>query len=159
MLRALRWVAIALGAAVGAILLTLLAARFHDGPIGPFSGGAFSAGNSSETPADWSFAADASTLELELPPDVGRSITTGLAVADGRLYINCLFASSKLWPPAVVRDGRVRVRIAGKIYALRAARVEDAETLARVGPMLAAKYGFTPDRYGDRDWMFALSAR
>ncbi len=159
MLRLLRWTGVALGVVVVAILLTLLAARFHDGPIGPFTGGAFEAGEPVEAPSDWSFASDARTLELELPPDVGRSITTWLVVSDGRLYVPCGFAATKRWPHAVVRDGRVRVRVAGKIYALSAVRVEDPATLARVTPVLAAKYDLPSGGFGEGGWLFALSRR
>jgi hypothetical protein len=159
MLRLLRWIGVALGVVVAAILLTLLAARFHDGPVGPFTGGTFRTGEAAEVPSDWSFAADVRTLELELPPDVGRSITTWLVVADGRLYVPCGFAASKRWPHAVVRDGRVRVRLEGKIYSLSAVRVEDPATLARVTPILAAKYDLPSGGFGEGGWMFALSGR
>jgi hypothetical protein len=59
----------------------------------------------------------------------------------------------------VLRDGNVRVRIDGKIYTLRATRVDDTETLARVVPLLAAKYGVKGDGFGTRDWLFALEPR
>jgi hypothetical protein len=157
--RALRWLAAAAAALVATILLALLAARFHDGPIGPFTGGDFRSGTPADAPSDWSFASAERTLELELPATAGRSITTGLMVVDGRLYIPSVLAQTKRWPRLVLADGRVRVRLDGKIYALSAVRVDDAATLGRVAPVFHEKYGTPADGVGTRDWIFALAAR
>jgi len=160
MRRALRWLGLALLAAAVALGVTLVAARFHDGPLGPITGGTFRSGEPAPPPADWSFAADAPTLELELPAELGRSITTGVVVVDGRLYVPCLFANAKRWPHAVLRDGRVRARLGGRIYELRAGRVDDPATLARVAPAFVAKYPETDGTgLGTRDWLFALQPR
>ena len=159
MRRVLRWLGIAVATVVLGFGALFVAARFHDGPIGPFKGGAFRSGEAAEAPADWSFAADHQTLELELPAEVGQAITTWLVVEGGHLYVPCGVAESKSWPHAVVRDGNVRVRIDGKIYTLRATRVDDPATLARVVPLLAAKYDVRGDGFGTRDWLFALEPR
>jgi hypothetical protein len=159
MRRVLRWLGVAVAAVIAAVALLFVGARFHDGPIGPFKGGSFRSGAAVEAPADWSFASDHNTLELELPADVGLAITTWLVVEGGKLYVPCGVAASKSWPHAVLRDGNVRVRIDGKIYTLRATRVDDTETLARVVPLLAAKYGVKGDGFGTRDWLFALEPR
>ena len=159
MRRVLRWVGIAFAAGVLTFAALFIGARFHDGPIGPFKGGAFRAGEAAAPPADWSFAADHPTLELELPAEVGLAITTWLVVEGGALYVPCGVAESKSWPHAVVRDGNVRVRIDGKVYELRATRVDDPATLARVVPLLAAKYDVHGEGFGTRDWLFALAPR
>ena len=160
MLRVLRWLGIAVAAVVLGVLSVLVAARFHDGPIGPFTGGVFRSGEPAAPPADWSFAAAVDTLELELPPELGRSITTWLVVQDGKLYVPCGLASGKRWPHAVLRDGRVRVRLQGKVYELEARRVDDPATLSSVVPVLVAKYrAGDGSGFGTRDWLFALSPR
>jgi hypothetical protein len=159
MRRVLRWLGIAVALGGAAFAAVFVGARFHDGPIGPFKGGAFRAGEVAAPPADWSFASDDQTLELELPAEVGLAITTWLVVEGGALYVPCGVAESKSWPHAVVRDGNVRVRIDGKIYELRATRVDDPATLARVVPLLAAKYDVNGDGFGSRDWLFALAPR
>jgi hypothetical protein len=157
--RVLRWLAVAAGLAIGAPCAALVVAHFHDGPIGPFTGGPFRSGVESPVPSDWSFAAGGRTLELELPPDAGRAVTTWYAVVDGKLYVPCGLAKQKRWPHAVLADGRVRVRIDGKIYALAATRVDDPATLSRVAPEIGAKYGVPHDGFGTRDWIFALAPR
>ena len=159
MRRALRWLAAMAAALIALLLIALLAARFHDGPVGPFTGGTFRSGVESPAPSDWSFAAAGRTLELELPPAAGRSVTTWYAVVDGKLYVPCGLAQQKRWPHAVVADGRVRVRIEGRIYAMAATRVDDPATLSRVAPEIGAKYGVPHDGFGTRDWIFALAAR
>ncbi|HTO55627.1 MAG TPA: hypothetical protein VMR50_19750 [Myxococcota bacterium] len=156
--RFLRWLGGAVAAIAAAVGLLLAVARLHDGPLGPFSGGDFRSGSEAAVPSDWSFASAARTFELELPPGAGRSITAGFAVLDGKLYVPSLFARQKRWPSLVLADPRVRIRLEGKIYALRAARVEDPGTLQRVGPLIQERYG-EHGVFGDRDWVFALTPR
>lgn len=158
-MRLLRWLGGLLGAVVLAILVTLAAARFHDGPIGPFTGGAFRSGESTPVPSDWSFAMEDRTLELELPPQANRSITTWFVIVAGKLYVPCAIAERKRWPHAVLADGRVRVRLRGKVYELLAKRVDDAEILSRAAAAVAEKYDVGGSGFGSRDWIFALSAR
>lgn len=158
-MRFVRWLGIVVGAALLAVLVTVAVARFHDGPIGPFTGGTFRSGDPAPAPSDWGFASEARTLELELPPASARSVTTWLAVVDGKLYVPCGLAERKRWPHAVLADGRVRVRLGGKVYELVAARVDDPATVSRVAPAVGAKYRVPADGFGTRDWIFALSAR
>jgi hypothetical protein len=158
-MRLLRWLGGLFGAAVLAILVTLAAARFHDGPIGPFTGGVFRSGESTPVPSDWSFATEDRTLELELPPEANRAITTWFVIVAGKLYVPCGVAARKRWPHAVLADGRVRVRLRGKVYELLAKRVDDPEILSRAAAAVAEKYDVGGDGFGSRDWIFALSAR
>ncbi|HTO08408.1 MAG TPA: hypothetical protein VMR86_15285 [Myxococcota bacterium] len=157
--RALRWLAAAAAAAIAVIVLGLVAARCHDGPLGPFTGGTFRSGIESPPPSDWSFAAARYSFELELPPAEGRSVTTGFMVVDGRLYVPSVLAEHKRWPAEVLADGRVRVRLDGRIYAFQATRVLDPPTLARVAPVFHDKYGTPAEGVGTRDWIFALVPR
>lgn len=160
MRRLLRGLGIAVLVALAGFAALLVGARLHDGPVGPITGGAFRSGEPAPPPADWSFAAEANTLELELPSELGRSITTWLVVVDGQLFIPCGVASGKRWPHAVLRDPNVRVRLGGKVYELRATRVDDPATLARVVPVLVAKYpAGDGSGFGTRDWLFALAPR
>jgi hypothetical protein len=155
----LRWLGWAAAAIAATVAVLLVVARLHDGPIGPFSGGDFRSGTETEAPSDWSFASAAQTFELELPPGAGRSVTTGFAVLEGKLYVPSLLARQKRWPGLVVADGRVRVRLDGKIYALLAKRVEDPETIQRVAPLIEERYGEPAGAFGERNWIFALTPR
>src|SRR5262245_50826069 len=158
MLRVLRWVGVALLLGAVGFAALFVGARFHDGPIGPFKGGPFRAGEPAPAPADWSVDTAANTLELEVS-GAGVSVTTWLAVLDGALFVPCGLCESKRWAQEVLRDGDVRVRLDGKLYALRATRVLDPATLARVAPVLADKYHSRPEAFLDRTWLFALAPR
>ena len=159
MRRALRWLAVFVVVIAGALGLTMAAARFHDGPLGPFSGGVFRSGELVPAPGNWSFAKEERTLELELPPDANRSVTTWFAVVDDQLYVPSAIAERKQWPKLVLADGRVRVRLQGRIYVLTATRVDDVATLSRVAPEIGAKYHVPDNGFGTRDWIFALTPR
>jgi hypothetical protein len=155
----LRFAGYALLLVLAALGVALVAARFHDGPLGPLTGGPFRAGVVTAVPADWSFASDARTLELELPAEAGRAITTWLVVVDKKLYVPCGVASAKRWPHIVLRDGHVRVRLDGKIYPLEMKRVDSGESLTAAAAAVASKYKVPGEGFGTRDWIFALGER
>src|SRR5690349_20291360 len=128
-MRILRWVGIAVGliAAVGVV------ARFHDGPLGPFPGGRLSGTPVTDASPDWSAVLKgASHLELEVNPASPRSVTTSFAVQGGVLYVPSLFAARKEWPQQVLADGRVVLRVDGKLYRRRAVRVTEPAELRDV---------------------------
>ncbi len=146
------------------VVLTLVgvgvAARFHDGPIGPFPGGAFVAGEAAGPGAgDFSAVKDESTLELEMTPDNPRSITAWFVVVGGTLYVPSASAESKTWPGLVAADGRVRVRIGGKIYDLQATRVTDREVGGLIAEAVHAKYGVGDGTPMEGAWAFELLPR
>jgi hypothetical protein len=145
---------------IGAFVALSVGARFHDGPIGPFPGGALVAGEAVATPvSDWSFAAPLPRLELEVAPDHPRSVTTWLLVVDGVLYVPSGAAARKTWPSLVQQDGRVRVRLDGKIYELQAKRVTDPALGKRLAEAVKQKYGVGDGQPMERAWAFALAPR
>jgi hypothetical protein len=137
--------AIVLGVAVilGALLL---GARFHDGPLAIVAGGPFTSGESYVGPEpDWSFVRELATIEFQsLEP--ARSRTTWVVEHEGRVFIPCGYMNSwwgriwKKWPLEAERDGRVILRIDGKLYERALVRRLDGEALAPVLDKLARKY-------------------
>jgi hypothetical protein len=126
--------------------LLLLGARFADGPIGIVAGGPFKTGelyHGSEP--DWSFLRDRPTIESQLvePP---RSRTTWVVVHAGRVFIPCGYMDStwgriwKKWPLEAERDGRVILRIDGKLYERDLVRVREGDVLEPVLAELSRKY-------------------
>src|SRR4051794_34669184 len=105
--------------AIGTLLVT---SGYSDGPSRLFGGGALVSGElvTGREP-DWSFAHDLPTIELQLldPP---RSRVTWIVEYEGKPYVVSGYMSSaigrlwKHWPAQAERDGRARVRIAGKRY-------------------------------------------
>ena len=65
-------------------MLVFVAARFHDGPLGPIPGGALASGDLVAQPvADWSFASDIQEIELQLASQ-SKSRTTWVIVHKGK---------------------------------------------------------------------------
>jgi hypothetical protein len=60
-------------------------------------------------------------------------VTTSYLLHDGTLYVPSMFAARKSWPQQVLADGRVVLRIGGKLYEGRAVRVTDP---AEVDPLV-----------------------
>jgi hypothetical protein len=152
--------------ALGRVLLVLalalagagVAARFSDGPLGPFPGGPFESGEEAAVPEDWSGAAELREIELQLL-EPARSRTTWLVVHEGSLYVPCGFLSVpflKQWPHQAVRDGRAVLRVEGRRYAGRLVRVEEPTLFAELSRLSSAKYGFGEDLPPDPEqvWFF-----
>jgi len=140
---------LARGVSVLTILLItagLVAQRFSDGPTGPISGGPLKSGELVADPdIDWAFTVG-QEIELQLVEPM-RSRTTGVMVHEGELYVACdlgfiwarfsgqrrwilnLIYLFKRWHEDVLRDGRVVLRIDGKLYERQAVRVTDPELL------------------------------
>lgn len=113
---------------LGAIVLTPVVAfiaRFGDGPIGPFPGGPLQGNIHEEPSSGWSFAKRLDTTEVEVDAEPARSVTTGLLVHQGDLYLPVTFASFKRWDDTVREHPGVIVRLEGRLYQRRAVPVED----------------------------------
>ncbi len=159
-MRILRIIGLLLAAAAGLLVLVALGARFNDGPVGPFPGGPLQAGLLEEEPvADWSFATDEETIELQLLSQE-RSRTTWILVRDGAALIPCNvdFPPVKSWHERAVQDGRAVLRMQGRLYPVTLERVEDAELAAALGDVLRAKYSGGPPG-GGGVWYFSITSR
>ena len=158
-----RWIAIGLVGLVGLGLCVAVAARLSDGPIGPFPGGRLVAGELvTAEPADWSFAAEARSIELELLAGTPRSRTTWVAVVDGLLYVPCGFPAWKTWPHEALRDGRAVLRIDGRRYERQAVRETDPARVRRLGAEVQRKYAAGDAEAavaGEKVWFFRMDPR
>lgn len=160
-MKALRWLALALGGVAAILGLVALTARLSDGPIGPFQGGALVAGALVDKAiADWGFLESVGQIEMQLldPP---RSRTTWVVVEGGRAFIPCglpNFRLLKQWPHQALEDGRALIRHEGRRYAVRLVKTEDPALEAALGERVSAKYG-TPAGEGPEVWFFELHPR
>jgi len=111
----------------------LLLAAGCGGPLLAFPGGALS-GEVAPAPENFAFADD-TFLDLETRPDAPYSVELNYTVKNGSLYIDP--AEGRAWLDHIREDPNVRVRLGGRVYPLRAVRVEDATELE----------GFPPDRF------------
>ena len=167
-MRILKWLGyLVLALAVG-IAALFGAARLHDGPmsgaLGMIPGGPLESGDAVATPiADWSFARDVDTIEMQLVGDV-TSRTTWILVDRGVAYVPCSlgFPPMKNWYKRADVDGRAWLRIAGKRYPVELRRTNDAEVIGRLGAEVKRKYargggGLPPSEAGV--WFFAVQSR
>jgi len=150
--------AIAGGAAL-ALVVVALAARFADGPLGPFRGGALSGTVDPDPSPDWTSVG--ATVELEIRPDDPWSLQTYALPDGGELYVPSFYAERRRWVPVALADPRVRVRVGDRLYERRLVRVDDPVTRARLVALMAARHGWDPDGVAGRDstWYFQLAPR
>ncbi|MEM8767998.1 MAG: hypothetical protein AAGE43_11165 [Pseudomonadota bacterium] len=113
--------------------LVLLAAGCS-GPLGMVPGGELAGDVVVEPVSDWSFASD-DYLALETRPDDPYSVNLNYIVRDGALYLDP--AEGRSWLDHLRADPRVRVRLNGKVYPLKAVLVAEPGELE----------GFESDRY------------
>jgi len=146
------------------LVLTIVSARYHDGPLGIIAGGPLRSGELlPSTGVNWSFVDPVREIELQLV-DPPRSRTVWVVVREGQLYVACGFLKVPLWkqwPHQALKDGRAVARILGKRYEFRTVRVEDPDVHASVTALVAQKYGLRREGPADPDstWVFRLDPR
>lgn len=156
-------------AVVLVIASVLVYARFHDGPLQIISGGPFTTGDLTPTPASWEFLRDRQTLQFQtLQP--ARSRTVWLGVYQGRLFIVSGYMNTgigslwKHWPYYLEDDNRIIVRVDGKLYEQRLQRVMAGPEIVPVLQEFNRKYGSgeatSPETVTSGDtWMFEVLPR
>lgn len=161
-MKVLKWIGIGLATLVGCVLLVALIARFGDGPLGPFPGGALEAGEWVDpTPTDWSFAADLREMDLQLE-EPASSRRTWLVVRDGVLYVPCGLPNQlKRWPHQAQKDGRAIMRLDGKLYRVQLTQITEPTLHTAVAQDSSRKYGFEVPEKADPEtvWYFAVGPR
>ena len=134
------------------------------GPIGPFPGGELR-GDVSAPPTDWGFTAEVDNVQIETRPDDPYSVNTWIYGSGPRLYVPTSLIlgpddpNDRSWVRHVLADPRVRLRIEGKVYELRAERVEDAVLREKVRAALLAKYDVESDAHAQQAWIFRMEPR
>lgn len=108
-------------AAIRGILLVLAAtsAIACGGPFLVLPGGRLS-GPEAPAPQPWT-ASDGGVLALETDPDDPYSVHVNYTVRDGAIHIDP--APGRRWLEALRADPRVRIRIDGRVYPMRAVLV------------------------------------
>lgn len=123
----------------------LFGMRFSDGPLELISGGPFKTGQSSPAPSDWSFLKERDTIEFQtLDPLTSR--TVWVATHEGRMYVVSGYMNQgyaaiwKQWPHYLEDDNRIVLRIDGKLYEQKLARIMDGPAVTPVLNELSRKY-------------------
>ena len=156
------------------LLGIFVAARLHDGPLGGalaiVAAGPFESGEPYAGPEpDWSFLRDYATVEFQLldPP---RSRTTWIMEHDNRIFIVSGYMNTwygklwKHWPAEAEADGRILLRVDGRVYERRMVRVTGGDVVPPVLAEISRKYfGGAPVPVSEVTsgnlWMFELTPR
>jgi len=124
----------------------LVGARFSDGPLAIIAGGPFTSGQRITDPVlDWSFVHDTQEVEFQLL-EPARSRTTWIIEHDGKAYIPSGYMTTwwgklwKKWPHEAEKDGRILLRVDGKLYERRLVRIDSGPLLAPLAAELGRKY-------------------
>ncbi len=136
----------------------VLAALGCNGPMGLLPGGELN-GEVRPAPADWAFAGDAGTVQLETRPEDPYSVNIAFTVLGGRLYINAGDTETQ-WVKNIASNPLVRLRLDGVLYDLRAERVMDADEIAAFAGAWTGQSMFRRDPTGlDEVWIYRLVSR
>jgi hypothetical protein len=140
------------------LTLLLLATLGCNGPMALLPGGELD-GEERSAPADWTFAGDYGTCQLETRPEDPYSVNIAFTVLDGRLYINAGDTETR-WVKNIASNPLVRLRMDGVLYDLRAERVTDAAEIAAFGAAWTSQSMFRRDPTElDEVWLYRLVPR
>lgn len=138
------------------LALALAPAGCGQEPFVLLPGGELS-GELKPVPADWAFAGDSGTMQLETRAGEPYSVNIAYTFMDGRLYINAGDTETE-WVKRIARNAAVRIRLGGDLYPLRAERVTDRATIERFGEAWTGQSFFRrdPAELGGEVWIFEL---
>jgi hypothetical protein len=140
------------------LFLGLLIALGCNGPVGLLPGGTLD-GETGPAPADWVFAGDYGTVQLETQPDDPYSVNLAYTVVDGWLYLNAGDTETQ-WVQNMTANPLVRLRLDGTLYELRAERVTDESEIEAFGAAWTSQSMFRRDPRGlDEVWIYRLVSR
>jgi hypothetical protein len=135
-----------------------IAALGCNGPTGLLPGGGLE-GEARPAPSDWSFAGDYGTAQIETRPQDPYSVNLVFTILDGGLYVNAGDTETQ-WVKNMTEDPRVRLRVDGVLYELRAERVTDADEISAFGEAWTSQSMFRRDPAGyDEVFIYRLVAR
>ena len=151
--------------ASGLTAVLLAATLIGCGPLGPIPGGKLRGEPAPATPPGWDSALGVEQIQVETNPADPHSVNTWCIVHEGGLYVPTSLIlgadepSERRWVRNVLEDPRVRVRIDGAVYELRATKVEDSQQRDVVRAALLEKYDVEPDAHSDQAWIFRMEPR
>ena len=125
-----------------ALVLSLFSLLACD-PLVMIPGGRLS-GDTKPVPASWAFTDAVETVQLETRPGDPYSVNIWGVAAGDDFYV-ASGKSDNTWAQAIAADDRVRLRVDGSIYELRAVRDDTTEGRDRFLAAAQAKYDFEPE--------------
>lgn len=147
-------------AAIALVAIAALLYATRSNPVGPVAGRALSGELVSAPVTDWSFTDEHSLIAVETRPAAPHSVTTVCFTHEGALYVPARDGSTKSWPHYAVSDPTARILVGGKIYPVRATRVEDETLIPAMLAAAAEKYDFlsADAEIPDDVWLFRMES-
>jgi len=132
-------------------------------PLGPIAGGVLQ-GQVTEVPVAWDEAREIKTFQMETRVDDPYSVNLWGVVVDDGLYVASGEGGGATWVGHLADDQAVRLRMSGKLYDLRAVRVDEAQEMQAVRLRYIEKYDIEDDpdmdgEFGEEAWVFRLDPR
>ena len=116
-------------------------------------------GVAAPAPDDWSLTDDVDTVQLETRPEDPYSVNIWAVGMGPLLYVHA-GANRSSWVEHIEASSDVRVRVEGRLYDLRASRVEDQDEFTRFSDAYEQKYGLRPGNENVAEaYLFRLEAR
>ena len=144
---------------LGAVLGLAVLCACGGGPALPFLPGGAISGEVKAVPGDWSFAADAGTVQLETRPEDPYSVNIACVALNGKLYIYAGDTETE-WAQHIAVNSEVRFRLTGDVYELRALRVTDSATVQAFGDAWLQRYSLSTHAADHSAmWLYELVAR
>ena len=120
------------------VVLLLFSPLAGCGPFLVIPGGELE-GEVTRLPEDWSISDEISTIQVETRPEDPYSVNLWAVGMGPALYVHA-GANRSTWAEHMEVDPRIRVRLEGQIFELRAVRVVDEDEFARVADAWEEKY-------------------
>ena len=150
-----------------ALSLVLLLQVVGCGPVGPVPGGRLGGDLGPGHVADWDFAAEEKTAQLETRPGDPYSVNTWFVALGPDLYVPTSMIrgpkdpSERSWVAHVAENPLVRIRLGDHIYERVANRLAVGREYDQARNALETRYAIDPsERDPEREvWIFRLDAR
>ena len=126
-------------------LAALAGLAFACGPLGWIPGGRLSGELVTAPVDDWSFASALETIQLETRPDDPYSVNLWFVWRGPRLWVASGGGDVSRWAGYMTADPRVRLRVDGKLYERKAARVTEPSEIDEVIVLYKTKYDYDRD--------------
>jgi hypothetical protein len=139
------------------VLAALFVLAACKGPSALFPGGALE-GPVAPVPGSFDFARDAGTVQLETRPEDPYSVNIACTVVGEGLYVNAGGTRTQ-WVENIEGDPRVRLRVEGTLYELRAERVTDAAEMDAFAEAWLQNVWARDPRGYDEAFVYRLTAR
>jgi hypothetical protein len=130
------------------VLVAAALAAACAGPTSMFHGGRLDGETVTAPVEDWSFTDAVKTIQVETNAQSPYSVNAWCVAQGSSLWVTAGGGEGATWGKNLLDDGRMRIRILGKLYPRQAVRVTDSDEIALVRGLYKTKYDPAVDLTG-----------